>query len=138
MSAYGWWLWSRAPREARVVTEVGFSAWRSMALTLSATIVLSLGLGHGMTRVHLHWPALFPEPASLPYLDATTTTMSFTAMWLMARRRTESWVYWIVVDVLGIGIYYVKDVRFVALLYLVLLGLATRGLLGWVSSESDR
>jgi nicotinamide mononucleotide transporter len=37
----------------------------------------------------------------------------------LARRRIESWIYWIVVDVIGIGLYYAKAVKFVALLYVV-------------------
>ncbi|MDQ5910359.1 MAG: nicotinamide mononucleotide transporter [Pseudomonadota bacterium] len=73
----------------------------------------------------------FPEAASYPWLDALTTVMSLVAMWLMARRRIESWVYWIIVDVIGIGLYFVKEVRFVALLYAILLALAIRGLIDW-------
>ncbi len=84
------------------------------------------------SRPHVLLPALFPEPASYPYVDALTTVMSFTAMLLMARQRIESWGYWIVVDVIGIWLYYVKDVRFVALLYVVLLILATKGLVSWL------
>ena len=58
--------------------------------------------------------------------------MSFTAMWLMARRRIESWIYWIVVDVIGIGLYYVKSVKFIALLYVILLFLAIKGFFSWL------
>jgi nicotinamide mononucleotide transporter len=85
-----------------------------------------------MSRLHVLLPALFPEPASYPYVDALTTVMSFTAMLLMARQRIESWVYWIVVDVIGIWLYFVKDVRFVSLLYVILLILATKGLVSWL------
>ena len=84
-----------------------------------------------MARVHVLLPRLFVEPAAYPYLDALTTVMSFVAMWLMARKCIESWVYWIIVDVIGIGLYFARDVRFVALLYVFLLVLAIRGLLEW-------
>lgn len=57
--------------------------------------------------------------------------MSFVAMWLMARKRIESWIYWIVVDVIGIGLYFAKGVMFISLLYMILLVLANRGLLSW-------
>ena len=85
-----------------------------------------------MDRVHTIIPTWFPEPASFPYLDALTTIMSFTAMWLMAQKRIESWMYWIIVDVIGIGLYYTKGVKFVALLYVVLLVMASKGLLSWM------
>ena len=84
-----------------------------------------------MSRVHLWLPVLFPEAASFPYLDALTTIMSFTAMWLMARKRIESWHYWIVVDIIGIWLYYVKEVRFISLLYVILLIMAINGLRMW-------
>ena len=72
-----------------------------------------------------------PEPASYPFLDALTTVMSFTATWLMAQKRVECWYYWIAVDLIGIVLYAVKGVRFIALLYVVFLFMAAAGLLGW-------
>jgi len=53
-------------------------------------------------------------------------------MWLMARQRIESWLYWIAIDVAGIGLYYVKSVKFIALLYVMLLFLAIRGCISWL------
>ena len=60
---------------------------------------------------------------------------SFVAMWLLARRRAESWAWWIAVDVIGVGLYWVKDVRFVAAQYVVLLGMAAWGLRKWTRSK---
>jgi nicotinamide mononucleotide transporter len=57
--------------------------------------------------------------------------MSFTAMFLMARKCIESWVYWIVVDVIGIVLYFVKDVKFLSVLYILLLIMAIKGLVEW-------
>jgi nicotinamide mononucleotide transporter len=135
-SVYGWWHWSRT-REAAAADEapsisVGYSPARGIVLGLVLTVILGVALGTLMGRAHILMPALFPEPASFPYLDALTTVMSFTAMWLLARRRVESWFYWIVVDLIGIWLYYVKEVRFVALLYVVLLCLAVNGLMSWM------
>ena len=130
-SVYGWWKWASPPRE----TETGafrFSSAREAAAWGAVTLAATLGAGAFMSQVHVLWPWLFPEPAAFPYLDALTTVMSFTAMWLMAQKRTESWAYWIVVDVIGIGLYYVKEVRFVALLYLLLLAMAIYGAAVWM------
>jgi nicotinamide mononucleotide transporter len=49
----------------------------------------------------------------------------------MARKHIESWVYWIVVDAIGIWLYFVKDVKFISLLYMLLFLLAIRGLIDW-------
>lgn len=63
--------------------------------------------------------------------------MSFTAMWLFSRRRIESWIYWIIVDAIGIWLYFVKDVRFVSLLYVILLAMAINGLLSWTKAAAQ-
>ena len=75
-----------------------------------------------MSRVHGWAPGVFPEAASVPIPRRAHRVMSLVAMWLMARKHIESWIYWIVVDVIGIWLYFVKDVRFISLLYVVLLG----------------
>lgn len=131
-SAYGWWNW-RKSRQADDKNLVGvrYSTARGIVWGLGITLVLSVCLGLLMSRAHILLPSLFPEQASYPFLDALTTVMSFTAMWLLARRRIESWLYWIVVDVIGIWLYYVKEVKFVSLLYVILLGLAINGLIAW-------
>lgn len=130
-SAYGWWFWARSKPEGNVITDVLYSSRRSVAGALVVTAALSVGLGYSMSRIHIWAPGVFPDAASYPYIDAVTTVMSFTAMWLMARKRIESWIYWIVVDVIGIWLYFVKDVRFISLLYVVLLGMAVKGLVDW-------
>jgi nicotinamide mononucleotide transporter len=130
-SGYGWWYWSRSRCEQRTLMEVSYSSRRAILIWLAVTVTGSIALGWIVSQVHQWAPAVFPEAASYPWLDALTTVMSLVAMWLMARRRVESWLYWIVVDVIGIGLYFAKQVGFVALLYVILLTLAIRGLIDW-------
>lgn len=137
-SAYGWWFWLKSPRDHQIVTQVEFSRPKALMTSVIITVVATLAAGAFMSRIHEIFPALFPEKASLPWLDALTTVMSFTAMLLMVWRRIESWIYWIIVDVIGIGLYFVKDVKFVALLYGVLLILAIRGYLLWTRAGKVR
>ena len=131
-SVYGWWLWARAKERPEQPFVPYLSKGPTLGLVLLFTVVLSGATSELMSRVHLWLPMLFPQPAAFPFLDALTTVMSFSAMWLMAQKRLESWVYWICVDVIGIGLYYVQGVRFIALLYIVLLGLAINGLITWL------
>ncbi len=135
-SVYGWWYWSSTRNEEEDLVAVNFSTRRAMLAWIALTAVFSVLLGVCMTRIHTWFPAVFAEPASYPYLDALTTVMSFVAMWLMTRKHTESWVYWIIVDVIGIGLYFVKGVKFISLLYVILLVLATRGLIIWLRAAS--
>lgn len=136
--AYGWWFWSRSRPEMGVVSDVSFSSRRALLAWLALTAALSIALGGVMSHVHVWAPAAFPEPAAYPYLDALTTIMSLIAMWLMARKHVESWVYWIVVDVIGIGLYFDKGIKFVSLLYVLLLVLAIKGLVGWRKAARSR
>ena len=64
--------------------------------------------------------------------------MSFTATLLMAWRRIECWIYWIIVDVIGIWLYYVKGVHFISLLYVIFLVLAISGFIGWLGERRQR
>ena len=138
ISVYGWWRWSQSSQEqGGNAARVKYSSRRGIVIGLVVTAILSLVAGAFVSRVHLLLPTLFPEPASFPYLDALTTVMSFTAMWLMARKRSESWLYWIVVDIIGVGLYYAKEVRFIALLYVVLLVMAIKGLSAWGRAEAE-
>lgn len=131
-SGYGWWRWVHSPRDKGTILSVSFSSRGWMLTSLLVSILLGIAVGAFMSRIHSLFPFVFPEEASYPYLDAVTTIMSFTAMWLMARQRIESWLYWIVIDVVGIGLYYAKAVKFISLLYVILLFLAIKGFVSWL------
>ena len=131
VSVYGWITWNAVKGQTEEASHFQFSARRSILFGIGITFVITFILYGIVSNIHLLLPTLFPEKASFPFLDALTTIMSFTAMWLMARKRIESWVYWIIVDVIGIGLYYVKEVKFISLLYVVLLAMAIYGYINW-------
>ncbi|BAY78274.1 nicotinamide mononucleotide transporter PnuC [Nostoc linckia NIES-25] len=136
VSIYGWWRWSTPESASGKILNVRYSSQRTIVLAASITIAISFAMGAFMSQIHIILPTLFPEKASFPYLDALTTIMSFTAMWLMAQKRIESWYYWIVVDIIGIWLYYVKEVKIIALLYVILLLMAINGLISWLKTTS--
>lgn len=92
-SVYGWWLWTHSPRKEGAVLDVRFSPSGQLLTYLASTFLFAIAVGVFASRVHIFFPSLFPEEAAYPYLDALTTIMSFTAMWLMVNKRTESWIY---------------------------------------------
>ena len=130
-SLYGWRRWTAGPREGPSAAAIRLSSRATLVLEGLLVAAGTLVLGAFVSRAHELAPALFPEPASYPWLDALTTVASFLAMALLALKRLESWAWWLGIDVVGIGLYWVKDVRFVALLYVLLLGLALKGLVEW-------
>ena len=69
--------------------------------------------------------------AALPHWDAFILVASLAAQWLQARKVLECWGGWIVVNVVAIGVYWVKDLRLTAGLYLVFLAMAAWGWREW-------
>ncbi len=128
LQVYGWWYWLRGGREAQPppVTRLSRGGWLLWpAVALAGTAIL----GFTMHRY---------TDADLPYPDAATTVLSLIAQYLMARKILESWLAWIIVDVLAIGIYLAKELYPTAVLYAVFLVLATLGLIAWTRSIQAR
>lgn len=124
MQIYGWYHWLHGGKSqgALLVSTLnlrGRLAWPTVA------VLGTIGWGYVM--------ATFTD-ASVPYGDAFTTVASLIAQWLMARKRLESWYFWIAVDVVAIGIYWSKDLALTSGLYAVFLILATMGLFAWRKS----
>jgi nicotinamide mononucleotide transporter len=127
---YGWRLWRERP-ETTTHTEMGFSTWPHVVQGLAFTLVGGVLLALLLLRLPVLLPSLFPEPPSFVYVDALTTTGSFVAMVLEAKRRIEAWIYWVIINLAGIWLYVVKGVPFVAALYGIFLILGFYGYLQW-------
>jgi len=129
---YGWFVWAKMDKNKEQDTsKVSFSTQKSRAITVTSIVVGTALFGYVMSIIHTILPMIFQAPASYPYLDAFTTVMSFAATILMIYKKIESWMLWILVDIIGIVLYYVKEVKFVSLLYVIFLALATKGLISW-------
>ena len=72
--------------------------------------------------------------ASLPYVDALTTSMSLIAQWMIARKKIENWLLWIVADVIYVGMYVFKHLYLTSLLYFIFIILA---IIGWQQWKKD-
>ena len=131
-SVYGWRLWLEQGGGSEAFRP-RYSSKGTLALALAVTLVLSICGALLLMRVHEVWPRAFPEPASLPWLDSLTTVGSFTAMILMAKKRTEVWLYWLLLNAISIGLYAFKGTYFVAALYGVYLILAVVGWRRWLA-----
>ncbi len=126
MNAYGWYYWTFAARPAETdevpVTQTP-PAISSGLLLIVAAATAALG-----------WTLSTHTDAAVPYWDSATTTMSFAAMWMTARKYIENWLVWFVVDVLATGIYLYKGLEMYALLYCVYIGMAIAGWWAWRQS----
>lgn len=135
---WGWWLWTHPKKEETTKEgrelKVGYTKRSMNIVSVVLIAVLTILFGHFMTRIHLILPKFFPLPASFPYLDVFTTVMSFVATIYLAKRKIESWYLWIIVDVIGVWLYYQKGVVFISLLYFAFLLNAIKGYFVWVKT----
>ncbi|MDD5164882.1 MAG: nicotinamide riboside transporter PnuC [Patescibacteria group bacterium] len=134
-SFYGWFLWrkimSKNKSSESKQLQISYNALKNNIIVISLIILGTVLTGYFMQHIHLYFPKIFPVQASFPFLDALTTVMSFIAQFLMAKRKIECWYLWILVDIIGIGLYYIKGVKFISLEYLIFLCLAIKGLVDW-------
>ncbi|MGA8854798.1 MAG: nicotinamide riboside transporter PnuC, partial [Christiangramia sp.] len=65
------------------------------------------------------------------YVDTITTAIFFVGMWLMAKRKLENWIYWIIGDIISVPLYFYKGLTFTSLQYLVFTIIAVYGYKAW-------
>lgn len=124
LQLYGWHQWLRGgPRNEQLAVS-----------RLPAAGVLGWGMIGGIGTLALGYAMNRWTDASLAYWDAATTVYSLVAQWLLARKVLESWAFWILVDIMAIGVYATKGLYPTAILYAVFLALATWGLCAWLKS----
>ena len=128
----GWYAWAKLKKRGDDdKVQITTNSTRTNLAWLAGIVGASAITAWALTQVHVWAPVIFPEPADLPIIDATTTMMSFAAQFLMMQRRLESWILWIVVDIVAVWLYWYKGVPFLSLQYLVFLGNAIYGFVGW-------
>ncbi len=126
LQAYGWWAWTRGrpgAGEALPVTRLGVRAGARYA---AAGLLATAAWGEGMRRL---------TDAALPHADAFILVFSVLAQALQARKRLESWLGWIAVNVVAVGVYGARGLLLFAGLYAVFLGLAVVGYRTWRRAE---
>lgn len=131
---WGWWLWTHPRSQDKDENNelvVSFSGKKFNVLGIVSITVLTISLSYFMSNIHLIFPVLFPIAASFPFMDAFTTAASFVANIYLAKRKIENWYLWIVIDTIGVFLYYQKGVIFLSLLYFFFLLNAFKGLYDW-------
>ncbi|QQR82706.1 nicotinamide mononucleotide transporter [Candidatus Campbellbacteria bacterium] len=128
---WGWWAWSTGKKSAKEEKPVLALSFTSRLGWILITFVGTLILGYVDAHLNVYFPKVFTEAASFPYLDSFTTIMSFVATILLIHKEFEAWYLWILVDIIGIWLYWIKDVHFVSILYVIFFILAVNGLTTW-------
>ena len=123
MSIYGWWNWSRKTNNQYLVEITRFSK-NDISLT-TFLFLLTIGITYLVYIYNLSKLAI-PN-----YIDIFTSGIFFTAMWLMANKKLESWVFWIIGDIITVPLYAYRGLGMLSLQYIIFTILAIQGYIEW-------
>ena len=123
MSIYGCYYWAQK-KDGQTLNNVSRTSIKEyyFILILGITSLLSIYLVYNFYDKWDSWTA---------YVDTITTAIFFIAMYLMARRKVESWIFWIIGDLITIPLYFYKGLTISSIQYLIFLILAILGYISW-------
>lgn len=126
MSIYGWIIWARRNEQHEHVVHVTFSdkKWWTWQLLFFAAFYLAIFFS-------LTWLKKDFAPGAIPWADAFASATAFTGMWLMTKKKVESWWWWLATNIASIPLYFVKGFAFTSVYYFILLVFAFWGLAEW-------
>lgn len=138
MSVYGWVLWAKSSEDH---IHVGVS-WASKKEWIFAGVLFLISLIL-VTLVYYYKPFIdnhfSMENVQLGlyhldwanWLDVFTTAIFLVGMWLMAKRKIENWIFWIVGDLICIPMMIYKGLGITSIQYFVFTAMAVIGYLEW-------
>lgn len=123
LSVYGWWVWTRKDDLNNVVSisRTSSKEKRNSVLFFFITVLFVI-LVYRYFDKFTSWTA---------YVDTITTAIFFVGMWLMAKKKIENWIFWIVGDLISIPLYWYKGLIFTSFQYLIFTAIALMGYMEW-------
>ena len=122
VSIYGWYYWTRKNNEEYTpITKIDISEKKFISLiAILSCLFVSL-----MYSYFDKWSGV------VSYIDILTTSIFFVGMWLMAKRKIESWIYWIIGDIISVPLYLFKGLAFTSFQYFIFTFIAIAGFYKW-------
>ncbi|MCF6224249.1 MAG: nicotinamide riboside transporter PnuC [Flavobacteriaceae bacterium] len=123
MSIYGWYIWTRKV-DATHVTPISRTTKKEkiQSVYIFCATLLFVFVIYNYFDKWTSWTA---------YVDTFTTAIFFVGMWLMAKRKIENWIYWIIGDIISVPLYLYKGFAFTSFQYLIFIFIAISGYLAW-------
>ncbi len=121
MSVYGWYHWKDTKGKADqipITINNRNENLISLSILIGSFIILSFVLSN------------FTD-SDVPFWDSATTCFAITGMWLMARKKLENWIAWIITDLISIPLYFYKGLVLTSFQFLFFTVLATAGYIVW-------
>jgi nicotinamide mononucleotide transporter len=126
MSIYGWIVWAQRDQQKKPVLHITYSNKKEGLWQ----IAFFAGCYLAMYIALVYLKNAFNQ-GTIPMADAFASATAYTGMWMMTRKKVESWYWWILTNISSIPLYFVKGYVFTSFLFLVLLVMAFWGLAEW-------
>jgi len=123
MSIYGWYVWTRKVDEDHF-TPISKTTRKEhiISIVIGLSALIFVAFIYESFNKWTNWTA---------YVDTITTAIFFVGMWLMAKRKIENWIYWIIGNIITVPLYFYKGLTFSSILYVVLTIIAIFGYKEW-------
>jgi len=124
MSIYGLYVWlsgnNNSDKKTIPISKIkNFKSWIIIVLISALSFII---IGYILKNF---------TDSNVPWWDSFTTSLSFVATWMLARKKIENWLVWIVVDATSVALYIYKQLYPTTILFIVLTLLAIVGYLQW-------
>ncbi|MCM2301285.1 MAG: nicotinamide riboside transporter PnuC [Flavobacteriaceae bacterium] len=126
MSIYGWYIWTRKVDQTHftpITKTSNQEKFVSVGIFISSFIFVVL--------VYSYFDKFNTWTA---YVDTLTTAIFFAGMWLMARKKIENWIFWIIGDIISVPLYFFKGYTLTSIQYFIFLIIAYYGYIEWKKS----
>ena len=126
MSIYGWLLWAKKDQQKHHILNITEATKKEWVQHLGFFAVFYIVIYAALTYLKTDF-----APGAIPWADAFASATAFTGMWLMTKKKLESWYWWIATNIASVPLYFVKHYVFTSISYVVLLIMAFAGLIAW-------
>lgn len=123
MSVYGWYIWTRKV-DSTHVTPISVTTLKEKKISVFIFIAT-------LIFVFVVYKTFDKWTDWVAYADTITTAIFFVGMWLMARRKIENWIFWIIGNIISVPLYFHKGFTFTSFQYFGFTIIAIFGYLAW-------
>jgi nicotinamide mononucleotide transporter len=126
MSIYGWMLWSKRDKQHHKIVKITSSSIKEWLIHIAFFAAFFIAIYFSLTYLKKSF-----AQGAIPWADAFASATAFTGMWLMTKKKVESWYWWIATNIASIPLYFVKHFVLTSVYYGILLIMAIMGLQEW-------